>query len=114
MLRIRIDPDDRPREPSFTFPEFGIEKNLHPVADLELCRHMTLFAATYPKYKTDASHDHNAAIDRPLRITSHKTAGQNVNSLEEENGTRKDEQSSEDVQNYFQNIIHDGLSDYTH
>src|SRR6266508_6874365 len=45
MLRIWIDANDRPCEPAFTFPKFGIEKNLHPVADFELLCHMHLFAA---------------------------------------------------------------------
>ena len=57
---------------------------------------MTLFAAAHPKYQTDPNYDQNASIDHPLRITSHETAGQNINSLEEENTTCKDQHYTED------------------
>jgi hypothetical protein len=91
MLRVRIDAKDRACEPAFAFPKFGIEKNLHPVADLELYCHVTLFATACPEQKTDSYHNENATIDRPLRLACHETAGQDINSLEEENTTCKDE-----------------------
>jgi len=98
MLRIWIDANDRACEPvsprrhgdALAFPNLGIEKDLHPVADLELLRHLTLFVAARPEAETDPCHDQNAAIDRPLRLAGHETAGQNVNALEEENATGKD------------------------
>lgn len=106
MPRIWIDANNSPYEPAFTSPKFGIQKNLHPVADLELFCHVALFAMVCPKYQNDSSHDENAAIDCPLRITSHETAGQNVNSLEEENTTCQDEHYTEDIErNFHENIF---------
>src|SRR5688572_15344107 len=114
MLRIRIDANDRPSEPAFTVPKFGIKENLHPVADLELLCHTTLFAAVCPKDETDPSHDEKAAVDRPLRIASHKTPRKNVNPLEKKDAARKDKYYCEDIQKYFHIIACDDLSNYTH
>ena len=114
MLRVRIDANDRSCEPAFAFPKFGIEKNLHPVADLELDWHVTLFTTACPEHKTDPYHNKNATIDRPLRLAGHETAGQNINSLEEENSTCKDEDYAQDVQKCFHNIATNDLGDYTH
>ena len=106
MLRIWINANDRPCELAFIFPKFGIQKNLHTVADLELLRHVTLFAAACPKEETDPCHNENTAVDRPLKITSHDTAWQNVNSLEEENTTCKDQYYTEDIErNFHENIF---------
>ena len=106
MPRIWIDANNSPYEPAFTSPKFGIQKNLHTVADLQLLRHVTLFAAACPKEETDPCHNENTAVDRPLRLASHGTAGQNVNSLEEENTTRKDEYYTEDIErNFHENIF---------
>ena len=106
MPRIWINANNRPYEPAFTSRKFGIQKNLHPVADLELLRHVTLFAAACPKDEADASHDQNASVDRPLRVTAHETAGQNVNSLEEENTTCKDKYYTEGIErNFHENIF---------
>ena len=66
---------------------------------------MTLFAAARPNYETDPGYDENPAIDRPLRVACHETAGQNADSLKEENTTCKDEHCGEEVQKYFHNII---------
>ena len=107
MLGIWIDSNDRPCEPAFALPKFGIEKNLHPVADFELLCHMISFAAARPKYETDASRDENTAIDRPLRVTFHETAGQNANSLKEENTTCKDEHYTKDMEkNFHENFLY--------
>jgi len=106
MPRIWIDANNSPYEPAFTSPKFGIEKNLHPVADLELHCHVTLFAAACPKDETDPCHNENTAVDRPLRLACHETAGQNVNSLEEENTTCEDEHYTEDIErNFHENIF---------
>jgi hypothetical protein len=106
MLRIWIDANDRPRKPAFALPKFGIEKNLHPVADFELLCHVRLFAVARPTHQADPRHDQNAAIDCPLSFTCHETTGQDVNSLEEENAASKDEHYSEDIERNFHENFH--------
>ena len=107
MLRIWIDTNDPPCKPAFTFPIFGIEKNLHPVTDLEILRH--LFAAPGPKRQTNPNKDKDSSVDYPLRITPHETAGENVNSLKEENATRKDEHYSDDIEeNFHESLLYGG------
>jgi hypothetical protein len=107
MLRIWINANDRPCEPAFIFPKFGIQKNLYTIAGFELLCHVALLAAAHPKYQTDPNYDQNAAIDHPLRITSHETAGQNINSLEEENTTCKDQHYTEDIKrNFHENFLY--------
>lgn len=107
MPRIWIDANDPPCEPALTFPKFGIEKNLHPVTNPKILCH--LFAAPCPKRQANPNNHKDSSVDYPLRITSHETAGQNVNSLQEENATCKDEHYSEDIEeNFHENLLYGG------
>jgi hypothetical protein len=104
MLRIGIDANNLPGEPALTFPKLGIEKNLHPVTDLEIPCH--LFTTPGPKRQNNPNNHKDSSVDYPLRITAHKTARKNINSLEAENATRKDEHNSEDIEeNFHENFL---------
>ena len=59
-----------------------------------------------PKYQNDSSHDENTAVDRPLRLACHETAGQNVNSLKKKDAARKNEHYTKDIEsNFHENIF---------
>lgn len=101
MLRIWIDADDRPIEPPFTSPDFRVQKNLNPVADLDFLSHISSSAAVCPENGAQPDDDHDPTIDRPLRIAGHVTAGQDVDSLEEEYPASQDEDDADDVEKCF-------------
>lgn len=91
MSRVRINSHDLAIEPSVTAPHFCIEKDLNPVTNVEIVSHIPLCAAARPKCDTQAGHNHNPAGYCPLDVTRHKTAWQDVDSLQEEYSSCKDE-----------------------
>ena len=59
---------------------------------------MCLLAASSEQDRCDPDDDRNRSIDRPLRVTRHKTAGQDVNSLQDPDRTSEDQQGTDDIQ----------------
>jgi hypothetical protein len=110
MCGIRVNAHNRPFEPAFAPPGSGVEKNLHPVTDLDLVRHAELFAASRPENETEPNRDGDCPINRPLRITRHKTAGQDVDSLQEPDTSTEDEQYTDDTQYCFHGHLNIGFA----
>jgi hypothetical protein len=65
-------------------------------------RGLVLAAICEPE-KAGSDNDHNAAVNNPLGGTGHVTAGQDIDSLKEENNAREDQQYTYDIQNDLQN-----------
>ena len=101
MLSIGVNANNRPIEPTIAPPDFGIKKNLNPVADLDFLSHISSSAAVCPENGAQPDDDHDPTIDRPLRIAGHVTAGQDVDSLEEEYPASQDEDDADDVEKCF-------------
>lgn len=57
------------------------------------------------KIQPRADEHHNSPVDRPLRIARHITAGQDVDSLQEEDQAWKKKQDAENVQYRFHGWI---------
>jgi hypothetical protein len=53
-----------------------------------------------------SDNDHNAAINNPLGVTGHVTAGQYIDTLQEENNAGEDKQYTYDIQYDLQNSLH--------
>lgn len=79
VLGIWVNFEERACVPTGSIPEFLVQKNLNPVADLITLCH-TLFAIDKPEHPA-ANHHHDPAVDRPLWVTGHKAAGQNIDAL---------------------------------
>ena len=89
MPGVRVDADNCPVEPIVTPPILRVEKYLNPVADLNFVCH--LLAASPEQDQPDPDDNRDRAINRPLRIACHKTAGQDVDSLQHPYCTGKDQ-----------------------
>lgn len=100
MLRVRIDAHNSSIEPTVASPDPGVEKYLYPIADVDCLCHVTSFAAIHPKDKSDPNYDHDSAVDGPLWIASHITAGQNIDPLQEEDAAAQDEYYADTNQCY--------------
>jgi hypothetical protein len=100
MLRIWIDPHHCPIEPAFVAPDFGIEKNLNPVANSDFVCH-SLFAAICPEHDSKTDDNHNSTVNRPLRIAGHGAARQDVDPLQEKCTASQDEEDADDVEKCF-------------
>jgi len=98
MLSIGVNANNRPIEPTIAPPDFGIQKNLNPVADFDFLRHVTLSTPIRPKHETKTKDDHDATINRPLRIASHVTTGQDVDPLQEKRPASQYKQNADDAQ----------------
>src|SRR5215216_4242035 len=72
-----------------------------------------LFPTLSPNYETNSNNDHNAPINRPLRIPGHVTPRQNVNSLQEKRSARQNDQYAKNNQKYFHKFLCKSLRDYT-
>lgn len=104
MLRIRIDADNGPIEPlspwrhgvAFTSPDLRVQKNLNPVADLDILRHGTLPTPIRPENETQADGQHDPAVDSPLRISGHKAARQHIDPLQEKRTASQEEDDADD------------------
>jgi len=105
VLRIWINPDDRPVEPTLAPPDLCIEKDLNLVANLKSFAHTNLFSPPCPKHQTESDHDHNSPVNDPLGIAGHVAAWQDVDSLQEKRSSSQDKQYSSDVQKYFHNTF---------
>src|SRR5215204_2893269 len=62
---------------------------------------ITLFASMCKIEETCTDHDYDPAVDRPLRVASHITSGQDVDALQEENRPAKDDHYGDDLKNEF-------------
>jgi hypothetical protein len=59
----------------------------------------SLPAAVGEPQQSRADDDQNAAIDGPLSLTGHETAGQNVDALQEKDDAGKNAQQTDNIQN---------------
>ncbi len=96
VLGIRVNADDRPIEPLVAPPVPCVEEDLHAVADSNFISH--LLAASAKQDQPDANDDRDRTVDRPLRVTGHETAGQDVDSLQEPDRAAQDEQPPDDIE----------------
>ncbi len=96
MTGIRVDANDRSVEPLIMPPVLRIEEDLHPVTDLNLVSH--LLAASPEQDQPEPDDDCDRTIDRPLWVTCHKTAGQDIDSLQHPDCACHDEQAADNME----------------
>jgi hypothetical protein len=61
--------------------------------------HWSVLAAICEPEQACSDNNQNAAINNPLGVTGHETAGQDIDALQEENNAREDQQYTYDIQN---------------
>lgn len=72
-----------------------------PTPKLNPCL-LKLFTTNHPNEQADRHEHDDSAVDRPLRISRHGTAGQYVDALQKEDQTGKEKQNTEELNCNFQ------------
>jgi hypothetical protein len=91
MCGVWIDTYYAAIKPALAFPCLRVEKDLHPVTDLNGIGHL-LFTASNKDEGNNADHHGDRSIDGPLRVTGHIAAGQHVNTLQKPDKACKKDQ----------------------
>lgn len=104
MFCVRVDAHNDPLEPAFALPDLRLKEYLHAITYPDFIHR----SGTVPEpEKPRAGHHADRAINRPLGVAGHVTAGQDIDPLQEPDEPREKDQTAK----YFRCCFHS--DDYT-